>query len=220
MIAPRPASTVLVIRDGHAGVEVLLGLRPARQAFGGAWVFPGGVVEPSDHDVELTGIEGPDGAWRAAALRELAEEVGIYLSDPEVHSDRPLEGAAVHRHVADLSAAWSPDRLAYLSNWVTPLGLPKRFDTRFFLAAVEPDREVGPVSDELVRVDWMAPEAALGLHHAGDIELIMPTKVHLEMLVPFPTAAEVMAFAVSQPEVRAVQPRLVDRDGRVEVVIP
>lgn len=218
MSPPRPSSTVIVLREATAGFEVLLGRRPRNQAFGGAWVFPGGVVDPEDHERELTGIEGPDAPWRAAALREVAEEVGIFLTDPAVTSDTVLEGRAVHQHVRASGAAWRHDRLSYLSNWVTPEGLPKRFDTRFFLAVLETEN-LGPISDELEVVDWMSPQAALRRHEDDEIELILPTIAHLRMLLPFSTADEADRFARSQDHVDPVQPRIVRRNGKIDIEI-
>lgn len=220
MSRPRPAATVVVVRNGSGSIEVLLGRRPARQAFGGAWVFPGGTIDPEDHDLELTGIDLEDGPWRAAALRELAEEVGIFLTDPEHREDEPLEGAALYRAVLDAGASFEAQRLAYLSNWVTPEGIDKRFDTRFYLAVVDPETPTGPISAELEVVEWMVPEVALGRHGVGEIDLIMPTIAHLEMLSGFDTAEEVEAYARSQSTIEAVLPRIVRRNGSIEVEMP
>ena len=218
MSEPRPSSTVIVLREATPGFEVLLGRRPRNQAFGGAWVFPGGVVDPEDHESELTCIDGPDAPWRAAALREVAEEVGIFLTEPTVSSDIALEGRAVHQHVRASGARWRHDRLSYLSNWVTPEGLPKRFDTRFFLAVIEAE-VLGPISDELETVEWMSPQTALDLHERDEIDLILPTIAHLRMLLRFSSAEEADRFARSQDHVDPVQPRLVRRNGRVDIEI-
>lgn len=220
MSDPRPSATVLVVRDGDGGIEVLLGRRPAAHAFGGAWVFPGGTIDPEDRDVSLTGIDRDDGPWRAAALREVAEEVGIFLTDPEHHVDRPLEGAAVYESVRAAGARFLPDRLAYLSNWVTPVGIPKRFDTRFYLAVVHPETTIGPISPELEVVEWVVPATALSRHREGEIELIMPTIAHLQLLSDFPTAEAADRHARSQSAVEPVRPRLVERDGVTGVEIP
>lgn len=219
MTQPRPSSTVIVLREATDGFEVLLGRRPHGQAFGGAWVFPGGVLDPEDHELQLTGIDASDAAWRAAALREVAEEVGIFITDPAVSSPTVLEGRAVHEHVRSAGAAWRHDRLAYLSNWVTPEGLPKRFDTRFFLAVIGSEA-LGPISAELEVVEWMSPEVALHRYEIDEIELILPTIAHLRMLLPFASAEEADRFARSQDHVDPVQPRIVRRDGRVDIEIP
>lgn len=219
MSVARPASTVIVIRDGSDGIEVLLGRRPVGQAFGGAWVFPGGSVDADDHEFELVGFRSDDSAWRAAALRELAEEVGIFLTKPAVTTSEVLDGRLVHEHVRGCGASWEPDRLAYLSNWVTPEGLAKRFDTRFYLAVVEIG-ELGPISAELEVVEWMSPQLALDRYQRDEIELILPTIAHLRMLAPFATAAAADRHARSQPTVEAVQPRIVRRNGKIDIEIP
>ncbi len=73
---PRPAATVILLRGGGAGLEVLLVQRnPESRFMGGAWVFPGGAVNRAEGD-------GP-AALRTAAIRELAEEAGVRLGGPE-----------------------------------------------------------------------------------------------------------------------------------------
>lgn len=218
MSEPRPSSTVIVLRDAGEDFEVLLGRRPRSQAFGGAWVFPGGVVDPEDREQQLTGIDAPDAEWRAAALREVAEEVGIFITDPAVTSKSVLEGRAVHEHVRKSGAAWRHDRLSYLSNWVTPEGLPKRFDTRFFLVVIEAEA-LGPISAELEVVEWMSPRVALHRYDSDEIDLILPTIAHLRMLLAFSTASEADRYARSQEHVDPVQPRIVRRNGKVDIEI-
>lgn len=74
---PRAAATVIVLCGGADALQVLLVQRNAKAPFmGGAWVFPGGAVEPAEGDGEE--------ARRAAAIRELAEEAGIALPGPHV----------------------------------------------------------------------------------------------------------------------------------------
>ncbi|MDT0156823.1 NUDIX hydrolase [Microbacterium sp. ARD32] len=73
----RVAGTAVVLRDGAAGVETLMLRRPARGSFAGAWVFPGGRVDPGDWDGAATQAQ----AARAAAVRETREEAGIRIAD-------------------------------------------------------------------------------------------------------------------------------------------
>src|SRR5690242_19231926 len=105
---PRPAATVILLRGGDADLEVLLVQRnPQSRFMGGAWVFPGGAVDRDE------GIG--EGALRAAAVRELAEEAGITLEDPQL--------------------------LIPFSRWITPAQVKIRFDTWFFLAALPRGQE-------------------------------------------------------------------------------
>jgi 8-oxo-dGTP pyrophosphatase MutT (NUDIX family) len=72
---PRLAATVILLRGGDDGLEVLLAQRnPGARFMGGAWVFPGGAISAEDGD--------GDGGLRAAAVRELREEAGITVADP------------------------------------------------------------------------------------------------------------------------------------------
>jgi 8-oxo-dGTP pyrophosphatase MutT (NUDIX family) len=107
-----PAATVVVLRDGN-GLEVLLGRRSSNLAFhGGAWVFPGGRIDPDDYGGALDDLEA---AARRAAVREAREEAGI-----------------------DVVAA----TLVHVSNWTTPEISPKRFATWFFAGPVAGGNEI------------------------------------------------------------------------------
>ncbi|MGR2753361.1 NUDIX hydrolase [Agromyces arachidis] len=147
------AATVVLLRDGAAGVEVLLGERPSdRGSFAGAWVFPGGAVDEADAAGDAIDSEP---AARRAAARETLEEVGLEV-DPAA-----LLGFAL----------WNP-----------PEGVPKRMRTRFF-AAPAPDGEPAPAAEELVRAEWLRPEEALERHAAADMLLYPPTWVTLHGLL-------------------------------------
>ncbi|CAB4949129.1 unannotated protein [freshwater metagenome] len=130
-----------MVRDGADGLEVLMGRRSAASLFlPGFWVFPGGRVEPGDGD--------GDGRWRAAAVREVREEVGLELS---------------------------PASLVPFDRWLTPEGLPRRFDTVFFLAPV--DGDAAPVRDahEIDETRWVTPATLLGEAREGLPVLSYPT---------------------------------------------
>ena len=106
VIEPVPAATVLLVASGSGGLEVLMVRRPDRGFFGGVWVFPGGTLDPGDHaEADLS----VDSGFRRAAVRELAEEVGVVL---------------------DVEA------LTFVSRWVTPAVFPKRYDTLFYVAPI------------------------------------------------------------------------------------
>jgi 8-oxo-dGTP pyrophosphatase MutT (NUDIX family) len=146
------AATVVLLRDGVGGVEVLLGERPHdRGSFAGAWVFPGGAVDDEDAAGEPLDSET---AARRAAVRETLEEVGLAV-DP---------GALVE------FALWSP-----------PEGVPKRMRTWFF-AARAPVAEPVAAVDELVAVEWLRPADALERHADGAMTLFPPTWVTLHGL--------------------------------------
>ncbi|MDF0514398.1 NUDIX hydrolase [Agromyces sp. H3Y2-19a] len=146
------AATVVLLRDGELGVEVLLAERPSdRGSFAGAWVFPGGAVD--DGDLHGTPRDGIDAA-RRAAVREVAEEVGLVLA---------------------------ADELVPFSRWTPPKGAPKQLTTTFFAVRV-PDGEFRLAADEVVAVDWLRPADALERHAAGELTLWPPTWVTLHGL--------------------------------------
>jgi len=171
-----PAATVVLLRDGSDGCEILLVRRNAQLSFhGGAWVFPGGRIDAEDYDAsgEVTA------AARRAAVREAREEASVVVDEM---------------------------RLVRLSRWVTPEGLPKRFDTWFFAA---------PAVDETVQVDggeihehrWLSPSEALAEQRAGNIELPPPTFVTLTQLREHRGAAAALA-AIARGPFEAFLPRL------------
>ena len=145
---PTPAATVVPLRDGPAGVEVLLLHRNTRGTFGGMWVFPGGQVDPGDlagapasseEDAEVVGA-------RRAAVREAREEAGLELSEAD---------------------------LVTLSFWIPPPDAPRRFATWFFLASAE--GEIVIDQDEIHDHQWVSPAAAMAARDAGEVELAPPT---------------------------------------------
>jgi 8-oxo-dGTP pyrophosphatase MutT (NUDIX family) len=158
-----PAATVVLLRDGEDGIEVLLARRSSKLAFhGGAWVFPGGRIDPGDYG------DAPDdlpAAARAAAVREAKEEAGV-----------DVDG----------------DALIHLSNWTTPDNSPKRFATWFFVGPVAGGDEVADGS-EMDAVRWFSPEEALAERAAGEIELAPPQYVTLLDLRQFSTVVDAMA---------------------------
>ena len=186
---PRPAATVILLRRGgkhaEAGLEVLLVRRnPEARFMPGVWVFPGGSVDAADGDGE--------GAHRAAAVRELAEEAAIEIPSEEL--------------------------VAY-SRWITPKFVPIRFDTRFYLALAPAHSPPEPDGAETVDAGWFEPQAALDSHHAGELPLVFPTIKHLESLVGFANAAEALE-AARRREVKPVEPEVVGEGEDRRIVLP
>jgi 8-oxo-dGTP pyrophosphatase MutT (NUDIX family) len=199
---PRQAASVIVLRGGDAALEVLLLRRnPAARFMGGAWVFPGGAVDACDvaegeRDEGascLAGETGFDGAHRAAAVREVAEEAGLVLADPAA--------------------------LIKFSRWITPAEITTRFDTHFFLAPVPPGQEARADGEEMVDLGWHTPAGALAARDRGELELVFPTIKHLEQLAAFPTADALLDWATGR-EVVAVEPRVRISGETARVVLP
>jgi len=222
-VPARPASTVLLLRDGAAGLEVFMVVRHREIEFaGGALVFPGGRVEEADG--ALAGGD-PLGAFRAAGIRETFEECGVLLARGRgeaemVRADRLLAVADRHhgallrneRSLPEMLEAEglepAMNALAHWAHWVTPASRSKRFDTHFFLAAAPPDQLA--VHDGLESVDsiWIAPARAVAEADAGQRRLVFATRKNLEKLARHATVADAMAAARSATVVR-VQPEMV-----------
>ena len=141
-------------------------------------------------------VDADDGdgeaAHRTAAVRELAEEAGIELD---------------------------ADQLVAYSRWITPRGVPIRFDTRFYLALAPAHTPPEPDGSETVDADWFRPQDALDRHRAGGLSLVFPTIKHLESLVGFANAAEALD-AARRREVRTVEPEIVGEGDERRIVLP
>lgn len=185
---PRQAATVILLRGGAHALEILLVQRtPEAKFMGGVWVFPGGAVEEDD------GTGGDDGAYRAAAIRELHEEAGIVLEDPSA--------------------------LVAFSRWITPAEVRIRFDTHFFLASLPNGQEPRVDGEECVDLGWFTPQAALEAHAAGEIVLVFPTIKHLEQLAPFSSTEDLLAHA-RELVVEPVLPKVIVEGDSARVLLP
>ncbi|MBC8364335.1 MAG: NUDIX domain-containing protein [Actinobacteria bacterium] len=170
-----PAATVLVLRDGADGLEVLMLRKNSKIVFGGMWVFPGGRVD--DDDTVRDGNGEPDELATAAraAAREAAEEACI---------------------------AVDPEALVWFAHWVPPPITPKRFSTFFFAARAAPgvDGIVEIDEGEIVDHAWMTPAGAMARRDAGEIELAPPTWMSLNLLAARSTVDEALdALAEIEP---------------------
>ena len=196
-----PAATVVLVRDMGDELQTLLLRRSANMRFaGGAWVFPGGRIDPRDwpatadaskrdtfpsHDSALSYGADEMSAAKTAAVRETQEEAGLVL---------------------DASS------LLYFAHWTTPENYPKRFSTWFFVAPLQGDSGVRVDGGEIESHIWIAPAAALREHDAGNIELIPPTFITLLWLAQCGGSSQVMQQFSQRPP-RVFLPRIVKVDG-------
>ncbi|MDX1449392.1 MAG: NUDIX hydrolase [Acidimicrobiia bacterium] len=211
MTSVRPAATLLVVRDGSDGIEVAMGRRPPGGPFGDVWVFPGGAVDAEDR----AAASDAENAWRLAALRETWEEVGLALTDPE-GTAIPVGPGSVHDRLMQMGAGFAVDRLVYLSNWVTPAFVSKRFDTRFYV--VEAD---GPLAsgEELVEVRWIPAAKAVELHDRDRFPMIFPTFSHLRYVRDFNRVSDLLTEARKLDVIPAIEPRPSERGTRTDLVV-
>ena len=206
-VAPRSASTILLLRDSAAAkeIEVFMMVRHYEIDFNsGALVFPGGSVDATDKEIiarpELySGGEGLDAtalSFGIAAIRETFEESGILLARPQgastlVDAKRASEIEAAHRValnerkttfpkiLADNKLSLALDQLVPYAHWITPEGMPKRFDTWFFLAAAPPEQVGAHDGKESTDSIWVSPREALEGGETGRFKLPFPTTRNL-----------------------------------------
>jgi 8-oxo-dGTP pyrophosphatase MutT (NUDIX family) len=219
MTSMRRASTVCVVRES-GGVEVLMVRRALAARFmPGVWVFPGGAVDAADENAPLSfGGNHAGSEWRVAALRELIEETGLWLTSTGA---RAAELTADAFAVVEASGLLlDPDSLIYFSNWITPSVFPIRFDTRFFLAVAGQDAEAQVDGDELIDLEWIAPLAALDKEVSGEWGIAFPTRKTLELLASEPSVDALARRLRSIEAIPPVEPRLhVGEDG-AQILMP
>jgi glyoxylase-like metal-dependent hydrolase (beta-lactamase superfamily II)/8-oxo-dGTP pyrophosphatase MutT (NUDIX family) len=211
-LVPRPAATLILLRDGASGPEVLMLQRTQSAVFlGGAYVFPGGSLDESDADPRiLKRIRGeakiPPAPYWVAAIRECFEEGGIlFLSRKD---NQPLHAESLMHYrkrpfveLLENEDLYIPaDSVAYYGHWITAPGRPRRFDTRFFLA-VAPEGQTGSHDAvETVHDVWLTPREALERGARNEIELVPATQQTLQDLKSFKTAREAFETVRARPE--------------------
>ncbi len=246
-VAPAlPAASVLVVRDGRAGLEVLVTLRSRRMRFaGGMLVFPGGRVDPSDAGARLACRQRPrrplgtaERAFRFAALREAFEEAGLLLGARRENGravGEALRRRVERRYRARLLAGgisfvtlaereglrFDLGALVPFAHWVTPWESPKRFDTRFYLAAAPAGQRAGLIDAiENTHLAWRRPAEILEAWHAGAQPLMFPTRLNLMKLARARDVGTALALARRTP-IHRLRPEIVGPRGEGRrLVIP
>ncbi|MEV5570507.1 NUDIX hydrolase [Spirillospora sp. NPDC052269] len=247
-VRPRHAATVVVLRD-HAehGLQAFMLRRVGSMAFApGAYVFPGGSVDPRDGEASPAWTGPSPSEWgRAfgadeplarelvcAAVRETFEETCVLLAGPTgesvVDDTRGDEWERGRKALLDRSLSFAgflderglvlrSDLLRPWAHWITPAIEPKRYDTRFFVAAMPAGQRARDVSTEADRVAWVRPAEAAARARAGEWPMLPPTIATLDDLSHFETVADVLAapreISVLEPEGRII-------DGDPYLVLP
>ena len=217
----RPAATVLLLRDGPQGIEVLMTRRSMTASFApGAYVFPGGVIDAADAQAHSMAQRRPMQSdlhltQAIAAIRESFEELGILFAR---HADgRWADNTDIAQ--IDRKAPFAPqcqakgltlaaDQVFVLAHWITDRDLPRRFDVPFLVARM-PEGQT-PVADESEQFEpvWVRPQDALTRHEAGDFFMVYPTIRTLERLKAFASVDAVLqACAVNDEPLWTSCPR-------------
>jgi 8-oxo-dGTP pyrophosphatase MutT (NUDIX family) len=249
VVPPRPASTILLLRDsaGTPGgeIEVFMMVRHYEIDFSsGALVFPGGSVDRTDQQIagqsELysggAGLAADALGFRIAAIRETFEESGILLARPRgsnlpVDAKRAGEIEAAHRKtlceggttfgriLADNGLLLALDELVPYAHWITPEGMPKRFDTWFFLAVAPPEQVGAHDGRESTDSIWLSPREALAGGESGRFKVPFPTTRNLIKLGKQPGVKAALDDARGKPVV-TVMPVMTKLNGGRQLRIP
>lgn len=201
-VEARPASTVIVVRDHSLGPQVLMVRRRTGGFFGGLTAFPGGGLESFDSGPLARSVvsgDADDQPFRAAALRELAEETSLALTTAGVVTAPPERGEHLYRALSGASVL-DGENLALVSRWITPEEAPSRYDTRFYLTRIDGDPEIRVDASELAGGEWASPVVALDLQRAGKWQMFTPTIAHLAWLAEFRNVDALMSAAYAGDE--------------------
>lgn len=227
-----PAATVIVFRRCPSGgpAELLMLERAGNMRFaGGAAVFPGGRVDPADHELAATlphGLDPHDAASRIAGIRETLEESGLAVGlKGEVSAETAMAARQMLLERGALAPVleafgWSPDFAAlepwarWCPNW------ERAFDTRFYLADLGTGAvQVAADDTEHSHLFWSSAAKALDMAQRGEISVIFPTRRNLERLAQFDDFASARDFARQFPQ-RTISPVRVQIDGVTHLSIP
>jgi 8-oxo-dGTP pyrophosphatase MutT (NUDIX family) len=247
-VPARDAATVVVLRDHEKhGLQAFMLRRVRSMAFApGAYVFPGGSVDPRDGEADLA-WSGPSPAeWGAAfkadetlarelvcaAVRETFEETLVLLAGPTggtvVDDTRGDDWEADRQSLLDRSQSFAgflarrglvlrADLLRPWAHWITPAIEPKRYDTRFFVAAMPQGQRARDVSTEADQVAWVRPAEAAERAAKGEWMMLPPTIATLAELAEFDTVADVLA---APREIVVHEPTAEIIDGEAYLVLP
>jgi len=243
-----PSATIVVIRDADRAPEILLVKRKAGDAYGQSYTFPGGVVDADESNAHrLCDGRTADEAnailrvshggldYYSAAIRELFEETSILLArDPSGNWPKySTELQELRTKVDRAELAWSDflqeqglqiacDALHYFAHWETPLQLPKRWSTRFFVAVAPPGQEARHDGTEVTDSRWLPGAAALACGRDGSMKLPHPTIQTLQQLAGFDSVDTLLEWARSQARegVVRIRPALRLQDGETRIMMP
>lgn len=239
---PIPSATIMLLRDGVQGLEVFMVKRHRAIDFAaGAYVFPGGKLDPSDAAVSaavppIHQIDTIETAYRVAAIRETFEECGVLLCRDTFSNEIPpaIRVQALARRyrtsierreitfaqmLADEKLLPACECIVPFAHWVTPLALPKRYDTKFFLAAAPSDQLAEHDGRETVDSSWVRPADILAAAQSGKATLVFATKLNLQKLTRTADVASALATAARESIV-TVTPELASTDRGPVLRIP
>lgn len=240
MVMPLPSATVILARDSDQGPELLFVKRRSGDAFGDAYTFPGGVLDanescarsfcdglsPGDADVVL-GVDTGGLDYFNAVTRELFEETGVLLGSAGPVDDQlrdslcagELQWPELLRQL-DLTVPCKD--LHYFAHWITPEALPKRWTTRFFLAAMPEGQDVRPDGCEVTDYCWLTSKGALAAADSGDRDIPFPTLQTVRWLGGIASVSAMIEWAHQRQAdgITPIQPTIGAEGGQRRIFMP
>lgn len=240
-VSPRDAATVILVRDGDAGIEAYMMRRQPTMKFApGMYVFPGGRVDEADRVSEVPWAGEPPRIWAerfycdtptarglvCAAVRETFEETGVLLAGPDagtvVSDTSGAEWQDARQRLEARSLSFGDflnerglvlraDLLGAWSHWITPAFEPRRYDTRFFVAVLPHGQSVGGLPGEADRGAWMPVQRLIESVDAGHTHMLPPTR-RTCVEISEAHADHVLSAAASRT-ISPREPKLVEIDG-------
>ena len=244
------ATLILIKENRGQLLVYLIKRSPQSSFMAGMYVFPGGTVEQGDHDTQLWSAPpgagkkrighrpgkkaavATEAAFACAAIRECLEEVGVLLAHTGDQYTRKRLRITRQAQSVDRKPDWfrqavQTDKwrldigaLQPWSHWITPPQMKRRYDTRFYIAAMPADQTCQPDPRETTDGVWIVPVEALKENLEGRLPLSPPTIVNLHQLLSFDRIEELFHIAASREWDRPIMPRWVPLDTGALIVEP
>lgn len=179
------------------------------------------------------GIAAGGLAYWTAAIRECFEEAGMLLAcdeegalvrlkDPQIRERYSVRRADLNAGkcgllevVREEGLRLATDRLTYFSHWITPVGAPRRYDTRFFVAEAPEEQDALHDNRETIHHLWMAPGAALDRHRSGEFKMRTPTVTTLADFAQYDSVDTLIEAMRARRDIPAILPRISERGERI-----
>ncbi len=238
-----PAATIILGRQNHNSFEIFMVLRHKKMEFASsAYVFPGGKVDPSDMDdsiYNLCNTHNPLNSnnlfFKVAAIRETFEEAGILMArnkgEKELIGKDQVDSLQKYRtllnnnkitmseFVKKEGISLACDLLVPFAHWITPVNLPKRFDTHFFLAKAPHDQDANHDGIESVNSVWISPLKILKDAKNKSKSVLFPTKMNISKLSVYNSIDDAIK-KIKQDKIVTVIPEIVTEKKGVFLHIP
>jgi len=248
---PVPSATVILARQKDNHLQVYLLKRNSKSGFmAGKYVFPGGIVDPGDTDIDTwknhLDLDAAQVGFRlgktlpyeeilpycVAAIRETFEESGVLFTKQFMQNTPIPEPLRLLRTSGEISPNWlaqhvaagddalAVSRLFCWAHWITPRRMKRRYDTRFFVAEMPAGQTCSPDKRETIHGIWVSPENGLAANLDQTIPLSPPTLVNLHKLLKFKTVDALKAEAARRPWGAPIMPRLIPLSGEAVILEP